>query len=130
MKSIRNSVGLGKRGVASGAMALFSMLMILAMAQQSPAVASVNAAPPISTGDTLTVLTSAALVLLMTPGLAFFYAGMVRKKNVMATIMQSFFMIALISVQWVIWGYSLGFGPSKNFFFGGMDWFAKGIAGG
>jgi Amt family ammonium transporter len=105
-------------------MALFSMLMAIpAMAQQSPAVASVNAAPPISAGDTAWVLTSAALVLLMTPGLAFFYAGMVRKKNVMATIMQSFFMIALISVQWVIWGYSLGFGPSKNFFFGGMDWF-------
>ena len=87
------------------------------------AIGESNAAPAISAGDTAWVLTSAALVLLMTPGLAFFYAGMVRKKNVMATIMQSFFMIALISVQWVIWGYSLGFGPSKNFFLGGMDWF-------
>jgi len=88
----------------------------------APAVAPASAAPAISAGDTAWVLASAALVLLMTPGLAFFYGGMVRKKNVMATIMQSFFIIALISVQWVIWGYSLAFGPSKNFFFGGLDW--------
>lgn len=80
------------------------------------------ATPAISAGDTAWVLVSAALVLLMTPGLAFFYAGMVRKKNVLATIMQSFFMIALISVQWVVFGYSLAFGDGTPWF-GGLKWF-------
>ena len=63
------------------------------------------------TGDTAWVLASAALVLLMTPGLAFFYAGMVRRKNATATIMHSFMCIALVGVVWVLWGYSLAFGP-------------------
>lgn len=102
----------------------YSMVVTSTMAQSTAPLSSpVAGTPAISAGDTAWVLVSAALVLLMTPGLAFFYAGMVRKKNVMATIMQSFFMIALISVQWVIWGYSLGFGPGKNFFLGGLDWF-------
>jgi Amt family ammonium transporter len=57
----------------------------------------------------------------MTPGLAFFYGGMVRRKNVMATIMQSFFLVALISVQWVIWGYSLAFSPG-NSYIGSLNW--------
>lgn len=56
----------------------------------------------IDTGDTAWVLISAALVFVMTPGLAFFYGGMVRSKNVLTTIMQSFFIIAMISVEWVI----------------------------
>jgi ammonium transporter, Amt family len=90
-----------------------------AVASVAPAVEP--AAPAISAGDTAWVLASAALVLLMTPGLAFFYAGMVRRKNVMATIMQSFFLVALISVQWVIWGYSLAFSPG-NAFVGGLKW--------
>ncbi len=105
---------------------LFSAVSVMAQQVTSVVAASVvpvTAVPAISAGDTAWVLVSAALVLLMTPGLAFFYAGMVRKKNVLATIMQSFFMMALISVQWVIWGYSLGFGPSNNFFLGGLDWF-------
>jgi Amt family ammonium transporter len=85
------------------------------------ATAAAPAAPAISAGDTAWVLASAALVLLMTPGLAFFYGGMVRRKNVMATIMQSFFLVALISVQWVVWGYSLAFAPG-NSFWGGLSW--------
>jgi Amt family ammonium transporter len=76
---------------------------------------------PISAGDTAWVLVSTALVMLMTPGLAFFYGGMVRRKNVLATIMQSFFLVALISVQWVIWGYSVAFGPGIDFA-GGFSW--------
>src|SRR5580704_15259001 len=64
-------------------------------------------------GDTAWTLTSTALVLLMTPGLAFFYAGMVRSKNVLSVIMQSFVACGLITVQWVIYGYSLAFGPDK-----------------
>lgn len=68
----------------------------------------------ISSGDTAWVLVSAALVMLMTPALGFFYGGLVRRKNVLSTVMHSFFILALISVQWVLWGYSLAFGPDVN----------------
>jgi len=78
--------------------------------------------PEVNTGDTAWVLASAALVLLMTPGLALFYGGMVRKKNVVGTLMQSFIVIALISVQWVLWGYSLAFGPGRAGLIGGLSW--------
>lgn len=80
-------------------------------------------APKIDTGDTAWMLTSSALVLLMTaPGLALFYGGLVRRKNGLATIMQSFVMMALISVQWVLWGYTLAFGPDHGHVIGGLDW--------
>ncbi len=78
--------------------------------------------PEIDTGDTAWVLASAALVMLMTPGLGFFYGGLVRQKNALATIMHSFFILALISVQWVLWGYSLAFGPDIGGIIGGLDW--------
>jgi Amt family ammonium transporter len=82
----------------------------------------------INAGDTAWVLVSAALVMLMTPALAFFYGGLVRQKNVLSTIMHSFFILALISVQWVLWGYSLAFGPDVNGIIGGLDWFGlKGV---
>ena len=82
----------------------------------------------ISSGDTAWLLVSAALVMLMTPALGFFYGGLVRKKNVLATIMHSFFILALISVQWVLWGYSLAFGPDHGGLIGGLDWLAlKGV---
>jgi Amt family ammonium transporter len=74
-----------------------------------------DAAPAIDTGDTSFVLVSAALVLFMTPGLAFFYGGMVRGKNVLGTLMQSFIAMAIISVQWVLWGYALSFGGEGGF---------------
>lgn len=80
------------------------------------------AAAEVSAGDTAWVLASAALVMLMTPALAFFYGGMVRQKNALATIMQSFVIVALISVQWVLWGYSLSFGPDINGLIGNLDW--------
>src|SRR5688572_9451168 len=73
-------------------------------------------------GDTAWVLVSAALVMLMTPALGFFYAGLVRRKNVLSTLMHSFFILALISVQWVLWGYSLAFGPDIGGIIGGLDW--------
>lgn len=76
----------------------------------------------VSAGDTAWLLTSAALVLIMTPALGFFYGGMVRRKNIAATIMQCFIVVAVISVQWVLWGYSLAFGPDKGGFIGGLDW--------
>ena len=68
------------------------------------------------------MLMSAALVMLMTPGLAFFYGGMVRGKNVLGTMMQSFMAVAIISVQWIVIGYSLGFGPDKGHVIGGLEW--------
>lgn len=73
-------------------------------------------------GDTVFVLFSTTLVLLMTPGLALFYGGMVRGKNVLGTMMQSFVLLSLITVQWVLWGYSLSFGPSHGGLIGGLDW--------
>ena len=76
-----------------------------------------------STGDTAFLLMSAALVMFMTPGLALFYGGMVRKKNVLGTIMQSFIVIALISIEWILWGYSMAFGPDKFGIIGGLEWF-------
>ena len=86
-----------------------------------PAVAP--AQPKIDTGDTTWLLVSTAMVLAMTaPGLALFYAGMVRSKNALGTIMQSFIILCLISLQWVLWGYSLAFGPDKGHLIGGLEW--------
>jgi ammonium transporter, Amt family len=81
----------------------------------------------IDTGDTAWIMVSAALVMLMTPALGFFYGGLVRQKNVLSTIMHSFFMLALISVQWVVWGYTLAFGPDRGGLIGGLDYL--GLAG-
>src|SRR5947207_4833947 len=78
----------------------------------------------ISAGDTAWLLMSAALVMLMTPALGFFYGGLVRRKNVLATIMHSFFILCLISVQWVRWGYTLAFEPDHGGIIGGIDWLA------
>jgi ammonium transporter, Amt family len=79
-------------------------------------------ASPINAGDTAWVLVSAALVMLMTPGLAFFYGGLVREKNVLGTIMHSFVVIAIVSLLWVVVGYSLAFGPDHGGVIGGLDW--------
>jgi Amt family ammonium transporter len=86
----------------------------------SPAWAE-EAKAKIDTGDTAWMLVSTALVMLMTPGLALFYGGMVRQKNVLGTIMQSFIAVALISVQWLLWGYSLAFSQG-NAFIGSLDY--------
>ncbi len=75
----------------------------------------------INAGDTAWVLISAALVMLMTPGLAFFYGGMVRRKNVLSILMQCCVILGLISVQWVLYGYSLSFAPGTGFW-GGFGW--------
>src|SRR5664279_4378463 len=69
----------------------------------------------IDTGDTAWVLMSIALVMLMTPGLALFYGGLVRRKNVLSTIMQSIFILALVSVTWVLFGFTLAFGKDVGF---------------
>jgi Amt family ammonium transporter len=77
----------------------------------------------INYADTAWVLMSAAMVLLMTPGLAFFYGGMVRRKNFLSTIMMSFACLGLIGILWVVYGYSLSFGPDKAGLIGGLDFF-------
>src|SRR6185369_16137100 len=93
-------------------------LACLAMAL-SPTAAFADTAT-VDTGDTAWLLASSALVLLMTPGLALFYGGMVRTKNVLGTLMQSFFLIGLVSVQWALFGYSLSFGPDVGHFVGSL----------
>jgi len=75
-----------------------------------------------NSGDTAFMLLATALVMLMTPGLALFYGGLVRSKNVLTTIMQSFICLGIISMVWVIYGYSLAFGPDVGGFIGNLDW--------
>ncbi|MCB2183925.1 MAG: ammonium transporter [Desulfobulbaceae bacterium] len=80
-----------------------------------------------NTGDTAFMLVATAMVMLMTPGLALFYGGMVRSKNVLSTILQSFICLGLISIVWVLYGYSLAFGPDVGGFVGNLDF--AGLAG-
>jgi Amt family ammonium transporter len=83
----------------------------------APAAAAINGA------DTAFVLIAAALVMLMTPGLGLFYGGMVRRKNILATFQQSFILLGFVALQWVLFGYSLAFGPDKFLgLIGGLDW--------
>jgi Amt family ammonium transporter len=74
----------------------------------------------LDSGDTAWILISAALVMLMTPGVGFFYGGMVRRKNVIAMIALSFIVFALVSLQWIFWGYTLSFGPDIGGMVGGL----------
>jgi Amt family ammonium transporter len=78
---------------------------------------------PVSSGDTAWILVSSALVLLMTPGLALFYGGMARRKNLLSTIMMSFAMMCLVGIIWVLWGYSIGFGSDIGGFLGSLNFF-------
>lgn len=81
-----------------------------------------------NTGDNAFVLMCTALVFLMTPGLAFFYGGMVRKRHVLSIMMQSFSTIGVVTVIWALFGYSLAFGPDHGHLIGSLDWFAlKGV---
>ena len=94
---------------------------VVILGRAAPALA--DEVPKIDSGDTAWMLTSSALVLMMTaPGLALFYGGLVRSKNTLSVVMQSFIMMALISVQWVLWGYSLAFGPDHGHVVGGLEW--------
>ncbi|MQF95716.1 MAG: ammonium transporter [SAR202 cluster bacterium] len=76
-----------------------------------------------NTGDTAWILAASALVLLMTPGVAFFYGGLVRRKNIVSTVMYSFVSMGLVGIVWVLWGYSLAFGPDIGGFVGNLEWF-------
>jgi Amt family ammonium transporter len=127
----------GRAGLLCG---LFSIMLMLAgsgYSQETVAGAvagavaeAASATPPAvsNTGDTAWMLMSTALVFLMIPGLAFFYGGLVRKKNVLSILMQCFVVICLITLQWVIFGYSLAFGPDVKGLIGNLDWaFLKGV---
>jgi Amt family ammonium transporter len=83
----------------------------------------------VNSGDTAWLLVSAALVMFMTPGLAFFYGGLVRSKNVVGTIMQSFIALGLVTVLWALIGYTLAFGPDKAGLIGGLDFLGLGGVG-
>ncbi|RUM39012.1 MAG: ammonia channel protein [Desulfobulbus sp.] len=84
-----------------------------------------------NTGDTAFMLIATAMVMLMTPGLALFYGGLVRSKNVLSTTMQSFFCLGLITIAWVLYGYSLAFGPDVGGFIGGLQYLGlKGVGTG
>ncbi|MBN1828169.1 MAG: ammonium transporter [Deltaproteobacteria bacterium] len=84
-----------------------------------------------NSGDTAWVLTSTALVFLMTPGVAFFYGGLTRRKNVLSVLMQCFIIMCLVSLQWVLFGYSLAFGPdAASGLIGNLDWLGlRGVGG-
>ncbi|MBF0472417.1 MAG: ammonium transporter [Nitrospirae bacterium] len=97
------------------------MFPVFAFADDVAAVAPVVVSV-INQGDTAWMLISTALVMLMTPGLGLFYGGMVRNKNVLGTILHSFIMLCLVSVIWVLWGYTLSFGTDHFGFIGGLGW--------
>src|SRR5499427_8209214 len=105
-------------------------LLLFAVAVLSSRAAHAQAsAAALNSGDTAWMLMASALVLLMTPGLALFYGGMVRRKNVLSTMMYSFFTMALVTVQWIVLGYSLAFGKTQGGFIGGLDYvFLRGMA--
>lgn len=98
---------------------------VTAPAPAAPAPGAAPAAPPkIDKGDTAWMLTSSALVLMMTiPGLFLFYGGLVRRKNALGTIMHSFIIVAVITIQWALWGYSVAFGPDIGGIIGSSAWF-------
>src|SRR5262245_13945782 len=99
-------------------------LLFLVFLYSLPLFAQGSCAPPpkIDTGDTAWMLTSAALVLFMTiPGLALFYGGLVRTKNVLGTLMQSFSMVGIVTIQWIVIGYSLAFATGTSFL-GDFSW--------
>jgi Amt family ammonium transporter len=121
MKKLRKAAGF-----ACPVLALVVFLLILFT---SLSFAQEATPPKIDTGDTAWMLTSAALVLMMTiPGLFLFYGGLVRSKNVLSVIMHSFIIVGLVTIQWVLWGYSLAFGPDKGHIIGSLAWFGlKGV---
>src|SRR5947209_16502649 len=118
---IKVTTWLARIGVAGAA-----LFLIFPLAVYAQTAAPAAAAPPkIDTGDTAWMLTSTALVLMMTvPGLALFYAGMVRKKNILATLAQSFVATCVITVLWIIIGYSIAFtdGGGHNALLGGFKY--------
>jgi len=103
---------------------LFFLVFFLLSVILATVAAAADAPPPaVDAGDTAWVLISSALVLFMTPGLAFFYGGLVRRKNILSILMQCFILVCVISIQWALFGYSLAFGPDLGGWIGNLDWF-------
>jgi Amt family ammonium transporter len=117
-------IGLGVASVLAQAPATDAPPAVSAPAQPAAPAAPAPAAPPkVDKGDNAWMLTSSALVLMMTiPGLFLFYGGLVRSKNVLSTIMHSFIMVGVITIQWVLWGYSIAFGPDIGGLVGSLAW--------
>lgn len=101
---------------------LFALIILGSLVAATVWAETAPSPPKVDTGDTTWLLISSALVMLMTPGLALFYGGMVRQKNVLGTIMQSFIALGVITIQWVLYGYSLAFGPDIGGVIGSLDW--------
>ena len=101
---------------------VFTAMMLMVSLFLPMTASATEAAAKIDTGDTAWMMISTALVMLMTPGLALFYGGMVRKKNVLGTFMQSFVAIGVVSLQWILIGYSLSFGPDISGVIGSLKW--------
>lgn len=107
---------------------LMTILVLCLATLLMPGVAVAGETTTIDAGDTSFILVCASLVMLMTPGLALFYGGMVRRKNVLSTIMLSFIVMSVVSIIWVLYGYTLAFGPDIKSFIGGLDHlFLKGV---
>ena len=115
-----------RSSISSLAWVALGVCLLAATAQAATTSGAVK--PAIDSGDTAWVLISAALVMLMTPALAFFYGGLVRRKNMLSVLMQCLMILCLISVQWVVLGYSLSFGPDRGSLIGSLQWaFLKGV---
>ena len=127
-KSLLSVMGLTIAAMMLGALAVFTGAVAMAQATAAPAVAgAVAPVLKIDTGDRAWVLTSTVLALNMTlPGLAFYYGGLVRSKNVLGTIMQGVVMLCLVSLIGILVGYSLAFGPDKGGLIGGRGWVGQG----
>jgi ammonium transporter, Amt family len=108
---------LGRLRLMKGVLVVAFVLIFATLAQAADGKATINE------GDTAWLLCSAALVMFMTaPGLALFYGGLVSQRNVLSILMQSFFLLCFISLQWVLWGYSLAFGPDHGGLIGGFTY--------
>lgn len=111
-----------KKILVTTAIALGLLIPLMGQAIAAPADANEAITNAQTAADTAFMLISAALVLLMTPGLAFFYGGFVRSRNILNTLMMSFLLMAIVGVTWILWGYSLAFAPGLPFI-GGLQWF-------
>src|SRR4030042_15159 len=121
-----------RAGRAWGTVLVVSLLILSGVGGMAfagePGSQAATPAATVNSGDTAWVLVSAALVMLMTPALAFFYGGLVRRKNMLSVLMQCLMILCLISLQWVAFGYSLSFGPDKGSLIGSLGWaFLRGV---
>ena len=121
IEKIKGTTQVIKKALKIAVIAVLLSLPMMGNAWAEPFDAEKAVAAAQTSADTAFMLIAAALVLLMTPGLAFFYGGFVRSRNVLNTLMMSFLLMAIVGVTWVLWGYSLSFAPG-NPFIGGLQW--------